>query len=1019
MYKKIKFIIYIFMLGVSVQAGNWYKYEYDASTSPSLSKSQWRCSARAVHIPATPDGIYKCIVPEGKGWNHWEISGKDFIIPETADGATIEFRAWAPKTQNRGMRLHIEDAKRCVWIMYLKNDGKEQVLHIRRPQPEKDIYIKLPDQFNVIRVVINRKNGRDKASVYLNNSLKPVVQNWIGFGKKASYAKIGFGAYSSKLESGTLLIDYVRWNPEKAVLPVKTEGDNNRKIPMTRVEQVSKPPVIDGILNDQCYKSLKPIKLHTWRKGKSKQASLPVQLTICRDSKKLYLSLSSKKSKMPKIPEKLPRDTYIGSSDTLEIFLDPSLSRSKYYQIALNISNTLYDKFFPDGSWNGDIKSAVKVKPDGWTAELSIDISSLDKTKLNSIWGANFNLIDTETGSFLTWSPIKVNHHEPERFGLLVMDNKTETGMFIEQAEKLEKKVAELKKKYSNSQNSSQNKCLAGFQTSAELLASAARTGGGADKILYLIKSTLKLKNDIIQFEKNCDRDLPLRNRKELLKNRSWCAVPLNSIVKPGEKYCPPLKIPPKINVFTAKGEYESYQLIVYNGPDNIKDGKISLTPLIGKFTKIPVKDMEIWEVAEVILKVPSKLNPFSMPGDRLPDPLIHCNTNDIQIKKNDYKAFRVTIHTPRDIPAGLYKGDIKLQFGDREQSFPVELKVWDFTLPVTPNLKTSFSVWDKKGIDVYHNAPRGSEKHRKLLTLYKNTLLKYRITPRDFPYNFDPENLDEYGKWLDDQLARGATIVYVPFKNPLPAYLPELQRYLEKKGLLHMAHTRSGDEPEPKHFPALIKRTLAWKKMAPKIPNMVAGNNGFNELGDVIDIWCPHTNHYSTIWAEQQRKKGKKVWWYVCNYPFWPYANFYTDHKGIEHRALLWQTYFYKADGLLYWNTVNWRRGNPWKVTETLRQANGDGSLFYPGNDVPLPSLRLEILRDGVDDYDYLFILDKMLKKNKGKIPGNLYLKAKNLLDIKALCGDLKNYSRDSEAYLKRRRDIGNMIDTLQKYAK
>jgi hypothetical protein len=1014
MYKKLKIAIYVFILAISVQAENWYKHEYNASVTPGNSKPQWSCCGRPGKLSTISDGIYKYTVLPGKGWNHWQVSGPSFTIPKTAKGATIEFKVWAPKTQNRGMRLHIEDVKQCCWIMFLKNDGKEQILQIR--SSKKDRILKLPNQFNIIRVVITRKNGRDKAAVFLNNSQKPVIKNWLGFGKKPNCAKIGFGAYNTKQESGTLLVDYVRWNPEQPVLPVK---DNAKSLPMVRVPEITSQPVIDGALNDQCYKSLTPIKLYTWRKGKSKQPAPPVTLKICRDSKKLYFAFDCKEAGVPKVSKKLPRDNYIGKTDTLEIFLDPTLSRTQYYQIALNISNTLFDKFSQDGGWNGKIAHTVKVGANGWTAELAVDISSLDRTKRNPIWGVNFNYVDTATGSLMSWSPIKTGHHEPENFGLLVLDDKADASIFTAKIKKLQERIAESKKKYSNSSNSAQKQQLAELESNADLLASAAKNSSGADKILYLVKATSTLSNNITQFEKNCDRDLPLKIRKKLLANRPWCVVPVNSIIKPGVKYCPPLNIPEQINIFAAKGEFESYQLIVYNGKKEIKNGKITLSPLSGKSAKIPLSAMKIWQIDEVTLKKPSKLNPFTMPGDRVPDPLVHCNTSKIQIAKDNYKAFRVTVHVPRNLPAGFYTGDINFQVGNRSKKFPVKLKVWNFKLPIIPNLKTSFSVWDKKGIDVFHNAPRGSAKHQNIHTLYKNTLLKYRVTPRDFPHDFDPNNLDKYGKWLDEQRARGATIVYVPFKNPPPPYLAKLQNFLDKKGLLNITNTRSGDEPEPRHFKDLIKRTLPFKKQAPKIRNMVAGNNGFNELSEIIDAWCPLTNAYSLAWAEKQRKKSKQVWWYVCNVPYWPYANFLTDHKGIELRALLWQTYFYKADGLLYWNTTNWRFGHPRKNNMGWKGSNGDGILFYPGNNAPLPSLRLEILRDGIDDYDYLAILDKILKKNKGKIPSKLYSEAKSLLNIKALCGDLRNYSRDSEAYLKRREAIGNMIDKLQQYSK
>ncbi len=1005
-------------------AENWYKYEYDGSTPPGESGKAWKTCSHQTKETGCSDGIFKHHVKEGKGWNHWLVRGPEFFIPENASGATVEYKVWAPATQNRGIRMQIVDPGRYIWVMYLKNDGGKQKLIIRHIDKGKSVekIVELPNEFVTIRVVIQRTKTYDKASLYLNNDPKPVLKRWIGYGtgKVNKNAEFGFGAYNAKAESGTLLVDYIRWNPEKAVPPspqAKKKRTPGRSI--IKVPQVKKPPKVDGKLDDACYRNVKPVYLHIWRKGKkAKTVSSPkVWFKVCENGNKLYFAFDCHSSNSSNIPKQGARDTYYSGSDTIEIFLDPALSREKYYQIALNISNTLYDQFTKLSAWNGNITSAVKNNDSGWTAELALDMSSLCHTKIAPVWGTNFNYVDSGGGSLMTWVPVKNGHHEPENFGLLTFGGQAETKNLADKVKKLRKQIVEIKRRFSGKATPAMTQNLDRLQTKADLLISASQTSGSTGKILFLLKGISELNKEITDIEKSCDRELPLKNIRKLLQKHPWRVVPVNSVVKPGEKYCPSVNLPDKIKISGAKGEYESYQLIIYNGQEKITGGKLSLTPLTGKTAKIPASTMKVWRIDEVKLKAPTFNNPFVMPGDRVPDPLGHCDRNKIGIEKNGYKAFRITFKIPKDIPAGLYQGELTFRNNGISQRFPVELKVWNFSLPVVPNLKTSFAVWDKKGIDVFHNAPRGTAKNRKIHTLYKNTLLEYRITPREFPYDFSPDNLEAYGKWLDERRSRGATIVSVPFTDPPEKYLPALQAFLEKKGLLDITYTRSGDEPDPKHFPALIKRTEPWKKAAPKIKNLVAGNNGLNALGNIIGAWCPTTDAYSVSWAAEQRKKGKLVWWYVCNVPYLPYANFHTDLKGIEHRALFWQTFGKKADGILYWNTTNWRFGDPRKHPMGWPRTNGDGFLFYPGNDEPLPSLRLEILRDGVDDYDYLAILDKLLKENKNQIPPRLYSEAKNLLDLKSLCGDMRSFSRNPGEYLERREAIGNMIDKLQKY--
>ena len=77
---------------------------------------------------------------------------------------------------------------------------------------------------------------------------------------------------------------------------------------------------------------------------------------------------------------------------------------------------------------------------------------------------------------------------------------------------------------------------------------------------------------------------------------------------------------------------------------------------------------------------------------------------------------------------------------------------------------------------------------------------------------------------------------------------------------------------------------------------------------------------------------------------------------------------------GLLYWGGMShWRDvDDPWTDARTLDRRNGrkdplyngEGTLVYPGRAVGYdgiaPSLRLKALRDGIEDYEYLSILER-----------------------------------------------------------
>ncbi len=79
------------------------------------------------------------------------------------------------------------------------------------------------------------------------------------------------------------------------------------------------------------------------------------------------------------------------------------------------------------------------------------------------------------------------------------------------------------------------------------------------------------------------------------------------------------------------------------------------------------------------------------------------------------------------------------------------------------------------------------------------------------------------------------------------------------------------------------------------------------------------------------------------------------------------WVAFDYDVSGFLYFDTTR-SLTTAW-TDQYLSGANGDGNLFYPGGPdgldggpaiggehaIPLESVRLKRLRDGVEDYEYL----------------------------------------------------------------
>ena len=98
-----------------------------------------------------------------------------------------------------------------------------------------------------------------------------------------------------------------------------------------------------------------------------------------------------------------------------------------------------------------------------------------------------------------------------------------------------------------------------------------------------------------------------------------------------------------------------------------------------------------------------------------------------------------------------------------------------------------------------------------------------------------------------------------------------------------------------------------------------------------------------------------------------WP--SYMVDASAVRNRAMQWLDFKYQATGELYWDTTYaYLSGDPWTSVWEF-DGNGDGTLFYPGTPakiggtthVPVASIRLKMIREGMEDYEYLTLLSDL----------------------------------------------------------
>ena len=169
------------------------------------------------------------------------------------------------------------------------------------------------------------------------------------------------------------------------------------------------------------------------------------------------------------------------------------------------------------------------------------------------------------------------------------------------------------------------------------------------------------------------------------------------------------------------------------------------------------------------------------------------------------------------------------------------------------------------------------------------------------------------------------------------------------------------------------------------RVPNIITTGIMGELLPDKSDEytveWCPAFNYLrfdeaNVVW---NRVKKHENWWYGCDFPNPPFPTYHIDDKLISPRLLSWMQFNLNITGNLYWRfnfcDASKERGGPkpYVLANPLEHTNGEGFLCYPGKQYGLAafvaSVRLEAIRDGIEDYEALYSLRAEWQKNAERL--------------------------------------------------
>ncbi len=422
--------------------------------------------------------------------------------------------------------------------------------------------------------------------------------------------------------------------------------------------------------------------------------------------------------------------------------------------------------------------------------------------------------------------------------------------------------------------------------------------------------------------------------------------------------------------------------------------------------------------------------SPTSSPGcdgwsGLWPDPLLPKNT--LTLKPNQTESAWITWSVPKAAPAGKYTGMIQFRYPDHAAVaglyVEVEITVRDFTLPDENHVSAIYDVRFGPGGDKYWGGPVRTFEKEIVEFMTENRLSPDGIMAspavtfeNDKPV-FDWTEFDKAAEWGFNE--RKMRVAYMPMffyefgwghppkdffgEKPYPgawpfkgtdfsmirpeyrakyqAVLREFWKHVTEKGWADKFVLYVSDEPNY-WTPEVITQMKAVCEMIhevdPKIPIYSSTWRYVPEWDKSLNVWG--IGHYGIVPVETMKKikeeDGSRIWFttdgMLC---------LDTPHNAIE-RLLPYYCFKYGADAYEFWG-VAWLTYDPYEYGSHayihqsstpgeyywVRYPNGDGYMIYPplaGSKKIVSSIRFEQAREGVEDFEYFYMLSNLIDKAK-----------------------------------------------------
>jgi hypothetical protein len=370
-------------------------------------------------------------------------------------------------------------------------------------------------------------------------------------------------------------------------------------------------------------------------------------------------------------------------------------------------------------------------------------------------------------------------------------------------------------------------------------------------------------------------------------------------------------------------------------------------------------------------------------------------------VRAGENQPIWADVFVPRTAAAGLYNGSFLIRSDQGTATGKIELRVWNFTLPLKPSLKSAFVTMQPPGEGV------------------ARTLLHNKVSPLAVTAGEARDLMEDFGLSASNLgFWSGADVSHCTMSPP-PAvkqirsaaakYPPGLQLFdflADEIGKCKSLY------PEIRRW-ALALHQAGVRSLVTMAPVPELFDDGSGTKRSAVDIWVvlPEMYDKARDAIAQAQAKGDEVWSYNtlvqdAYSPKWEIdfapLNFRVQPGFISQSLhltglLCWRVDMWPADA---WNDVN----NAGKFSSN--NYPGEGMLVYPGQSAGMseapPSMRLKWIRDGVEDYEYVELL-----KQAGY--GDWAMEISRRVG-----GDWSHWTRDPKTIEAARQQLGQKLDAI-----